>query len=75
MLAGAAPLPALAAVPALAVSPLTPDPIFAALDAFRRADAAFSANLPEWEGDIPDEVGDRLRHPRTVDADAFCKAQ
>jgi hypothetical protein len=32
-----------------------PDPIFAAIDAFRRADAACSA----VDGDIPDELGDR----------------
>jgi hypothetical protein len=41
---------------ALAATP-TVDPIFAAIDAFRQADAAFVA----WkgEGDIPDELGDR----------------
>jgi hypothetical protein len=33
-----------------------PDPIFAAIDAFRRADAEFMAPRV---GDIPDEVGDR----------------
>lgn len=35
------------------------DPIFAALDAFGRAEAEFYANLPEWRGNIPDKVGDR----------------
>jgi hypothetical protein len=54
-----------AALPvAAAVSPIAPaaasqaiDPIFGAIDAFHRADAAFYA--VEGEGDILDEVGDR----------------
>jgi hypothetical protein len=33
-----------------------PDPIFAAIDAYRRADALFNA---EFVDDIPDEIGDR----------------
>jgi hypothetical protein len=50
MLAGLAALPA--ALPAAAEQ--SADPIFAAIDAFRRADAACVA----VNGDIPDEVGD-----------------
>src|ERR1700722_15686523 len=36
------------------------DPIFAALDVFRHAEADFYANKPEWGGDIPDEIGNRF---------------
>jgi hypothetical protein len=53
ILAGAAALPALATSQALAnFSNLTPDPIFAALDAYRRADAACVA----VDGDMPDHL-------------------
>jgi hypothetical protein len=51
---------AAAALAATGASPMAaapgPDPIFAALDAFRLAEAAFYA---ERSGDIPDEIGDR----------------
>jgi hypothetical protein len=49
---------AVAAVPAAAPGrpTCTVDPIFAALDAFRFAEAEFYA---ERSGDIPDEIGDR----------------
>jgi hypothetical protein len=42
-------------IPTIA-SALPDDPIYAALDAFRFAEAAFYA---ERSGDIPDEIGDR----------------
>jgi len=47
-----------AAVPTIAPAEAlqAPDPIFAALDAFRSAEAEFYA---DHDGDIPDEVGDR----------------
>jgi hypothetical protein len=52
--ASAAALPIAAAMPTNAEQSI--DPIFAALDAFRLAEAAFYA---ERSGDIPDEIGDR----------------
>jgi hypothetical protein len=52
MLAG---LAAMTAVPAAVAAPAI-DPIFAAIEAFRRADAEFYA---DGSGDIPDEVGDQ----------------
>jgi hypothetical protein len=52
--ASAAVLPIAAALPTNAEAAV--DPIFAAIDAFRRADALFHA---EYVGDIPDEIGDR----------------
>jgi len=53
-LASAAALPIAAAMPTNAEQSI--DPIFAALDAFRLAEAEFYA---ERSGDIPDEIGDR----------------
>ena len=56
------------AAPSIAPAALVPtpsDPIFAALDAFRRAEAEFYADRPEWEGDIPDKVG--ARWSRSID--------
>ena len=53
--AGAAAALAATGASPMAASP-APDPIFAAIDAFRRADALFNA---EFVGDIPDEIGDR----------------
>jgi hypothetical protein len=47
---------AAAVIPAAAMSAAAPDPIFAALETFRPADAEFYA---ECIGDIPDEVGER----------------
>jgi hypothetical protein len=54
-MASAAALPIAAAVPTIAEA--TTDPIFAAIDAFRRADAEYMAH--EGPEDIPDELGDR----------------
>jgi hypothetical protein len=57
-------LPIVAAIPTAAPAfAITTDPIFAALEAFRRAEAEFYADR---DGDIPDEVGDRWS--RAVDA-------
>jgi hypothetical protein len=52
-IASAAALPIAGALPTSAEA--TTDPIFAAIDAFRRADAAVVA----VNGDIPDELGDQ----------------
>jgi hypothetical protein len=43
-------------VAAACIGPIAPDPIFAAIDAFRRAHALFFA---EHVDDIPDEIGDQ----------------
>ena len=53
--AGAAAALAATGASPMAASP-APDPIFAAIDAFRRAHALFFA---EHVGDIPDEIGDQ----------------
>jgi hypothetical protein len=56
-IASAAALPIAAASPAIPTARAATDPIFAAIDAFRRADALCVA----VHGNIPDQVGDR-RH-------------
>jgi hypothetical protein len=53
--AAAASLPIAAAIPTTLAAAPAVDPIFAAIDAFHRADAAVNAA----EGDIPDELGDQ----------------
>ena len=57
-----------AAVPTIAPAEALqgPDPIFAALDAFRLADENFYADHPEWDGNIPDEIGDQWSRARGV---------
>jgi hypothetical protein len=66
-MSAAAALPIVAAVPTMAAAavPIVPvDPMFAALDAYRRVDAEYMAHTgPE---DIPDELGDR--HSNAFDA-------
>ncbi len=49
-------LPIAAAIPTSAPALSTTDPIFAALDNFRRAEAEFYA---DYVGEIPDDIGDR----------------
>ena len=43
-----------------------PDPIFAALEAFRSAEADFYANKPEWGDEIPEDVSDRWYEAKTA---------
>jgi hypothetical protein len=66
-MAAAAALPIVTALPvatpAVAALAVTTDPIFAAFDAFRRAHALFFA---EFDGDIPDEIGDHYGNACSV---------
>jgi hypothetical protein len=56
-MAATAALPIAAALPVAAPAfAITTDPIFAAMDEYRQAHALFFA---EFDGDIPDEIGDR----------------
>lgn len=57
-----------AAVPTIApaIAEQAVDPIFAALETFRSAEADFYANKPEWGGEISDEISDRWYEAMTA---------